>query len=58
MFCDNFFPHPPNETNLMLQGSVDERGNAQLVKTIELHVIASVGWNLTSGNCRQDFTVL
>lgn len=43
--------HPPNETNLLLQGSVDERGNAQLVKTIELHVIASVGWNLTSGNC-------
>lgn len=57
MFCDNFF-HPPNETNLTLQGSVNECGNVQLVKTRELNVITSLGRNLTLGNCRQDFTVL
>lgn len=50
--------HPPNETNLMSLGSVDECGNVQLVKTRELNVVASLGWNLTLGNCRQDFTVL
>lgn len=52
------FFHPPNETNLRSLGSDDECGNVQLVKTRELNVVASLGQNLTLGNCRQDFTVL
>ncbi len=54
----SLFSHPPNETNVTLQGSDDECGSVQLVKTRELNVIASEGRNLSLGSCRQGFTVL
>ncbi len=54
----SLFSHYPNETNVTLQGSGDECGSVELVKTRELNVTVSEGQNLALGSCRQGFIVL